>query len=235
MTTLKKYWKAILAGIGLVIALLLGRTISNERVKKRVEEIRDEVKEIELSREQSKRVLEESREEEAQVRARIQDRRERARRRREKAEQIGKGMLILLLILGGLILSEVTVQAAEDPSNIPTDYDTLLKKYLELVDLAETYRKMYEEAEKDYEAAERDNELLLKQIDRLQAELEIRIANEERLQKRVDELLDTIMKLLRGRNIDIKGGVGAKYDPRKGLTPPELFAYVALEWSLLGQ
>lgn len=199
---------------------------NNKNIKKRVGEIKKEVEELEISRKKSKKVLEESKKETLEIENRIKDRKERAKERQEKAKQVGK-IIIILFIIGGMVLGGTKVSANEP--DVPFD------KYLEMTELANFYKTLYEEAEKDLEEADRDNELLLKQIRLLQDELEIRITSEEIMQKRIEELMDMITKLIKGKSLNVKGGVGAKYNIERGLRPPEAFAFVVLEWNLLGR
>lgn len=213
----------------MVITVLLSQ-LDNTKTKKRVKEIEEEVKEIEESRIKSKKVLEDSIKETKGIKDRVENRRERAKERKERVKQVGKITLIILSIIGGAVLGGAKVYGSEI-----TYCDIPFEKYVEMVELANFYKTLYEETEADLAEADTDNEALLKQVELLQGELNIRINNEEILQKRMEELMDTITKLLRNKSINVKGGIGAKYDCRIGIHPPEAFAFVVVEWDLFSR
>jgi len=122
-----------------------------------------------------------------------------------------KRLLVFLIVLS-LLFVPIVVNAQElDP---PKEYDQLLEDYRDMYDIAQKYKKLYEEAERDvteykklYNQAEADVEeyrQLYKSAEENNRKL---IDSNNRLQDLIDTQKDMIDDILNKKNIGIITGV----------------------------
>lgn len=212
---LKNAWGWILSILGIVFAVLLGaRRIENGRIKKRVDNIQKEAAKTHEAVGEAKAVLEASEKVAKDEEAKIADRKERAKKLADRLKKLNNGTFILMLVVGIILVGTIVV-SAEAPA-VPKDYDTLLKYYLEAVDVAAEYKQLYEEAEAS-------NKTLLNQVKLLQEQVAKLTETIDKLQKWLDEMQATVMKLLARKPLGFIGGLTVT-----GFNPPQPGAFVGV-------
>lgn len=206
--------KSILKWIGFIFLAIFGILFGLRRHQER--QIRRRVDQIEREAEQATSIVEEAREIKRETEHILAEEERRAKERRQRAKELSdrldKLMIIVVIIALGLIFGR-PIFAAEAQLG---DYDSLLKKYQEVVDIASQYKALYEDAE-------RSNEILMAQIKALQAQIDSLTSLVERLQKWLDEMQQIVTKLLGRKSIGIIGGVTVT-----GIDPPSPGAFLGV-------
>jgi predicted nuclease with TOPRIM domain len=122
-----------------------------------------------------------------------------------------KRLLVFLIVLS-LLFVPIVVNAQElDP---PKEYDQLLEDYRDMYDIAQKYKKLYEEAEKDvteykklYNQAEADVEEYRQFYESAEENNRKLIDSNNRLQDLIDTQKQMIDDILNKKNIGIITGV----------------------------
>ncbi|TDO92374.1 hypothetical protein DFR79_106187 [Halanaerobium saccharolyticum] len=122
-----------------------------------------------------------------------------------------KRLLVFLIVLS-LLFVPIVVNAQElDP---PKEYDQLLEDYRDMYDIAQKYKKLYEEAEKDvteykklYNQAEADVEEYRQFYESAEENNRKLIDSNNRLQDLIDTQKDMIDDILNKKEIGIITGV----------------------------
>lgn len=101
-----------------------------------------------------------------------------------------KKLIVIFLVLFLVVVGQAQELKKEDLlKNIPKEYNKLLEAYTKVVELAFTYKKLYEEAEKS-------NERLIRELEALNSQFKAINETLQRLEKTVDVLQAVILKIL---------------------------------------
>lgn len=184
-----KKWGLWVLGIFVTIVGVISK-INEARIRKQLRESSKESNKASEVVGRAEAILESS---EEVVKSEEEKMAERKKRASELAKRLSKLSIIIWVVIGTVFFTQSAV-IAQDNS------DALMKKYLEAVEVAQQYKALYEEAQKS-------NETLLAQVKLLQDQVKSLISTIERLQKWIDELQSTILKMLGKKNISLTGGV----------------------------
>lgn len=204
--------KTILAGVGAaLLALVAGIFLGRSARRPMAREVDKALARTEQAVEHAGRVVEEER-------AKVEDRRKRAA---ELAKRLKRLPVVLLVAVSvGCLGPVASAQEAPKPqppatkAQLPSDYDSLAKLYLEAVQVAAGYKQLYEEAEAS-------NERLLQELETLWAEVQRLTQVVERQQRLIEAQQTTILALL--RSVRLTAGVSLQ-----GLSPIQVVPWVGL-------
>lgn len=229
---LKKWWGLLVGGLIGFLVLLSKVKLSNvqKTVKDSGEAVNKASEEIGKAKtviNQSEKVISESEKTINNAKRVVADEEakmaERKKKDRDLSKRLDKLSFFAIVILSSILF--ITSLSSAENNSTTLNYDDLMQKYLEAVDIAKQYQDLYREAEKSNETLlaqikeltsqlERNTEQMKVQQDQIKSLMEV-VSN---LQKWIGELQNTIMKLL-GKPVEISGGMTLRRDFDGRLTP----------------